>query len=414
MKRKKIAIIGSGISGLTCAYKLHAHHDISLFEAADYIGGHTHTVEVEKDGEHSAIDTGFIVFNERTYPRFIALMDELGVASQASEMSFSVRNDAIDLEYNGGDFAGLFAQKKNLVRPQFWKMLYDIIRFNKDIRGASAGDTGQTIGEYLARNTYSELFRENYLLPMISAIWSMGLDSCRDFPLSFFARFFDNHGLLDVINRPQWFVICGGSSSYIEPLTASYKEKIRLNCPVTRVKRLENGVQVAFHNGDEIFDEVIMACHGDQSLILLDSPTSEEKRILSEFQTTENRVVLHTDTSILPRQKAAWASWNYNMVDAGREMTTLTYNMNILQRLDKKRHTYLVTLNQQIKEQHILAECTYRHPRYTTAAIAAQSLWSTISGIDRVHFCGAYWFNGFHEDGVRSGLRVCKAMEGAS
>ncbi|MCF8069111.1 MAG: FAD-dependent oxidoreductase [Desulfobacterales bacterium] len=409
MKRKKIAIIGSGISGLTCGYYLSPVHDIILFEAEDYIGGHTHTVDVEKDGEQASIDTGFIVFNERTYPNFIRLIREIGVPFQNTEMSFSVANDAIDLEYNGTNLDTLFAQRANLLRPRFWKMLTDILRFNKDVRRSAINDGSLTIGEYLVKGDYSALFRDNYLLPMISAVWSMGLDSCLDFPLQFFIRFFDNHGLLNVTNRPRWLTIKGGSSRYIPPLIKRFEKNIKLQSPVTGVTRQENKVLVESPNHKDVFDEVILACHGDQAFKLLSKPTDQERSVIGAFRCTENQVVLHTDVSPLPKRRKAWASWNYRMVDAGREQTTLTYNMNILQRLNK-RHTYLVTLNQDIREQDILARFTYSHPVYTTDAINAQELWHTVSGVGNIHYCGAYWFNGFHEDGVRSALRVCETL----
>ena len=410
MKNKKIGIIGSGISGLACAYRLSEKNDITVFEANDYIGGHTHTVEVEKDGEISAIDTGFIVFNDRTYPHFVKLIKELGVPFQKSEMSFSVRNDSINLEYNGNNLNTLFAQRRNLCSPRFLRMLADIIRFNRDVLREKDRDHGLTIGEYLARTRFSPLFKENYLLPMISAIWSMGLSDCLDFPLQFFARFFVNHGLLDVVNRPQWYTIAGGSSRYIEPLTERFKHSIRLKTPVTEVRRQEDGVLIKTSLEAQLFDEVVLACHGDQALALLTQPTEREKAVLGQFRCSTNQVVLHTDTSHLPRRKLAWASWNYRMVDAAKEQTTLTYNMNILQRLNKK-YTYLVTLNQEIEKSHVLASYTYRHPVYTIGATTAQQQWSTISGKDRIHFCGAYWFNGFHEDGVRSGQRVAQMLE---
>lgn len=413
MTRKDIAIIGSGISGLTCAYTLAPHNNIRVFEAADYIGGHTHTVRVEKDGEVSDIDTGFIVFNDRTYPNFIRLMGELGVRYQPTEMSFSVKNDALDLEYNGNNLNSLFAQRRNLLRPKFWSMVLEIVRFNKEVRkAASDGDT-RTIGQFLAATGYSDMFKENYLLPMISAIWSMGLKSCMAFPLQFFVRFFDNHGLLDITNRPQWYTIEGGSSSYIQPLTAGFIDRISLNSPVLGVERSDNKVHLRTAEETTVFDEVIFACHGNQALALLAQPSAEERSVLQEFQTSRNNVVLHTDISFLPRRKLGWASWNYNLVDAAQEQTTLTYNMNILQCLQKK-HTYLVTLNQDIAAEHILQSFTYHHPIFTLGSIKAQQQWQSISGKNNSHFCGAYWFNGFHEDGVKSALRVCSTLEAQS
>lgn len=411
MKRRKIAIIGSGISGLTCAHTLAPDNSITVYEAADYPGGHTHTVRVEKDGEISDIDTGFIVFNDRTYPNFIGLVDSLGVQYQPTEMSFSVRNDHIDLEYNGNNLNTLFAQRRNLLRPKFWSMVIDIVRFNKEVRLAGGESSTRTIGQFLEEGRYSTLFRDNYLLPMISAIWSMGLESCMDFPLQFFVSFFDNHGLLDITNRPQWYTINGGSSSYIAPLTAGFDDRIRLNCPVLKVERADSKVQVVTTADTTVFDEVVFACHGNQALSLLARPTVEEQSVLGKFQTSQNDVVLHTDISFLPKRKLGWASWNYNLVDGGGQQTTLTYNMNILQRLQKK-HTYLVTLNQDIAEKHILRRFTYSHPVFSMASIRAQQQWGDISGKNNSHFCGAYWFNGFHEDGVKSGLRVCTTIGG--
>ncbi|MGB3212898.1 MAG: FAD-dependent oxidoreductase [Desulforhopalus sp.] len=410
MRRREVAIIGSGISGLTCAYTLAPDCNIRVFEAADYIGGHTHTVRVEKDGEISDIDTGFIVFNDRTYPNFMAMMDKLGVRYQPTEMSFSVKNNKIDLEYNGNNLNTLFAQRRNLLRPRFWSMVRDIVRFNQEVRKAADEHGLQTIGQFLEGKKYSDLFKENYLLPMISAIWSMGLESCMDFPLQFFVRFFENHGLLDITNRPQWYTIDGGSSRYIEPLIADFRDRISLESPVLRVKRADSGVHITTATGTSFFDEVIFACHGNQAFSLLSHPSAAEESVLQEFQTSRNDVVLHTDTSFLPKRKLGWASWNYNMVDTAREQTTLTYDMNILQRLQKK-HTYLVTLNQDIPEKHVLKRFTYNHPIYTLGSINAQQQWHKISGKRNTHFCGAYWFNGFHEDGVKSALRVCAALQ---
>ncbi len=411
MKNKKIAIIGSGISGLTCGYYLtKAGRQVTVYEAEDYIGGHTHTVDAHYQNELARIDTGFIVFNDRTYPNFIKLMNEIGVNSQPTEMSFSVRNDQIDLEYNGNNLNTLFAQRKNLIRPSFLKMLKDIVHFNKDVRLVSHKDKNVTIGEYLQKSDYSPLFKDNYLLSMISAIWSMGLERCQEFPLHFFVRFFDNHGLLDVSNRPQWYTIIGGSSSYIAPLTSSFVNQIKLNQKIISVERRENDVLVRTKEHAESYDEVIFACHGDQALNLLNTPTALESSVLKNFSFSKNKVDLHVDTSHLPKRKKAWASWNYRMVDSANEQTVLTYNMNILQRLQKK-HTYLVTLNQDIDPQHVLSTYNYSHPIYTLNMVKAQENWQTISGVDRIHYSGAYWFNGFHEDGVKSGLRVCKTLE---
>ncbi len=398
---------------MTCAYYLSRHHDITLFEAADYIGGHTHTVKVAKEGEISWIDTGFIVFNDRTYPNFLELLNKLGVAYQPTSMSFSVKNDHDDLEYASSGLNALFAQRTNLVRPKFYRMLLELLRFNQTIRKKDQNHADLTMGQFLEKGRYSAFFKENYVLPMIAAIWSMGPKQCMDFPLKFFARFFNNHGLLSLRDQPQWYTIMDGSISYIKPLTTGFKRKIRLNTPVLNVSRQSDGVSVETATDATTYDEVIFACHGDQALAILSQPTDGERNILSEFSFSDNQVVLHTDVSQLPRRAAAWASWNYHMVDASKELTTLTYNMNILQRINKQ-HTYLVTLNQEIAAQHQLLRFTYSHPVYTAGATEAQKQWHTISGRDRIHFCGAYWLNGFHEDGVKSALRVYAMLEGSA
>lgn len=412
MTDKHIGIIGSGIAGMTCGYYLtKAGFRVTMLEAEDYVGGHTHTVDASYRDEAARIDTGFIVYNDHTYPNFIKLMKELHVATQPTEMSFSVRNDSLDLEYNGHNLNTLFAQRKNLLRPSFLKMIKDILFFNKDVRLTADLDKEMTIGGYLEQRSFSPLFKDNYLLPMISAIWSMGLDSCLDFPLHFFVRFFENHGLLDVADRPQWHTIIGGSSTYIEPLTANFNDSIITDSRVEKVEREADNIRVHVEGGKQFtFDEVIFACHGDQALRMIDQPTKREEQILSQFSFSDNDVILHVDTSHLPQRKLAWASWNYRMIDAASEQTILTYNMNILQRLQKE-HTYLVSLNQEIDPQYILSSYHYTHPIYTPSMIKAQQQWDEISGLDRLHFCGAYWFNGFHEDGVKSGLRVCTMLE---
>lgn len=411
MRRQRIAIIGSGIAGLTCAYHLAPHYDLTVYEAEERIGGHTHTVSVDQGGETVRVDTGFIVCNDRTYPHFLTLMDRLGVTRRPTEMSFSVRNDGEGLEYSGGSVAGLFAQRRNLVSPAFWRLLSEIFRFNNRVRKEKENDASMTIGEFLAAGGYSQLFRDNYLLPMISAIWSMGLDSCLDFPLQFFARFFDNHGLLDLTNRPQWYTITGGSSSYLGPLSAPFADRIRTSSPVERVVRRESTVEITARGETDSYDQVILACHGDQALKLIAEPSATENRVLGEFRCNDNDVILHTDTRLLPHRKSAWASWNYQVIEGAAERTALTYNMNILQGLDT-RETYLVSLNQPIDERYVLRRFNYRHPVFSLGAIKAQKKWQEVSGADRIHFCGAYWQNGFHEDGVVSGMRVVEMLEG--
>jgi predicted NAD/FAD-binding protein len=410
----KIAIIGSGIAGLCSAYLLNRQHEITVFEAEDWIGGHTHTVPVTLDGQDYAIDTGFIVFNDWTYPNFIKLMDQLGVASQPTEMSFSVSDPRSGIEYNGNNLNSLFAQRSNLLSPRFWGMLRDILRFNKEVQkdlldGQIGAET--TLGDYLKQQGYGQRFIEHYIVPMGAAIWSMSLADMLAFPLQFFVRFFRNHGLLSVSNRPQWRVIQGGSSAYIKPLTASFAERIRLSCTVQKVTRQADGATVISSAGSERFDEVIFACHSDQALRLLAEPSLREREILGALRYADNDVVLHTDTRLLPRRELAWASWNYRLGGPTEQPAALTYNMNILQGIQAPQ-TFCVSLNQtdKIEPNKILARYTYAHPQYSLAATAAQARWQEISGQQHTHFCGAYWASGFHEDGVVSALRVAEAF----
>ncbi len=410
----KIAIIGSGISGLTCGYLLHKEHDISVFEASDWVGGHTHTVDVSVKGQRYAIDTGFIVFNDWTYPNFIKLLDQLGVTSKATEMSFSVRDPSNNFEYNGNTLNSLFAQRSNLLSPGFWGMLRDILRFNREaVRDLQeqriAVDT--RLGDYLQQRGYGQRFIEHYIVPMGAAIWSMSLNDMLGFPLQFFVRFFKNHGLLSVTHRPQWRVIEGGSSAYVKPLSAGFSEKIRLNCPVTRVERDDQGVTVHSTHGSEHFDKVIFACHSDQALRLLAEPSTAEQQILGALPYADNDVVLHTDTRLLPDRQLAWASWNYRLGDAGQRLAAVTYDMNILQGIQSDT-TFCVSLNQRaaIDPRKVLASYTYAHPQYSLNAVAAQGRWQELLGAQHSYYCGAYWANGFHEDGVVSALRVAQAF----
>ncbi|RLU10631.1 FAD-dependent oxidoreductase [Pseudomonas prosekii] len=409
-----IAIIGSGISGLTSAYLLNRRHDITVFEASDWVGGHTHTVDVTVDGQTHAVDTGFIVFNDWTYPNFIRLLGQLGVRFKPTEMSFSVNDPDSGLEYNGNNLNSLFAQRSNLLSPGFWKMLRDILRFNKEAlrdleQQRIAADT--TLNDYLQANGYSERFILHYIVPMGAAIWSMSMADMLGFPLQLFVRFFKNHGLLSVNDRPQWCVIEGGSSAYIAPLTASFKERIRLNCPVTRVERDRDGVVIHSSAGSERFDKVIFACHSDQALKLLAEPSSAEQSILGALPYADNEVVLHTDIGLLPKRKLAWASWNYRLNGAGHTHAAVTYDMNILQGLQSDT-TFCVSLNQSagIDPSKVLARFTYAHPQYSLKAVAAQQRWEELDGAQHTYYCGAYWANGFHEDGVVSALRVARSL----
>jgi predicted NAD/FAD-binding protein len=408
----KIAIIGSGIAGLTSAYLLNRNHAITVFEASDWIGGHTHTVDVQVDGQSYAVDTGFIVFNDWTYPNFIRLLSQLGVGFKATEMSFSVSDPISGVEYNGHNLNSLFAQRRNLLSPKFWGMVRDILRFNRE----ALNDLNQqriasdmTLGDYLKANGYSERFIQHYIVPMGAAIWSMSLNDMLGFPLQFFVRFFKNHGLLSVSDRPQWCVIEGGSSSYVAPLTESFKQHIRLNCAVTRVERDGDGVTVHSAAGSERFDKVVFACHSDQALALLAAPTPTEQAILGALPYADNEVVLHTDTRLLPKRPLAWASWNYRLGGPVDQPAAVTYDMNILQGIQSDT-TFCVSLNQTaaIDPSKILARYTYAHPQYSLAGMAAQARWEELLGANHSYFCGAYWANGFHEDGVVSALRVAR------
>lgn len=411
-----IAVIGSGISGLTSAWLLSEQHEISVFEANDYLGGHTATVDVKVGGRQHAIDTGFIVFNDRTYPNFQRLLARIGIKAQPTEMSFSVHQAQTGLEYNGHTLGSMFAQRANLWRPSFYGFLAEIVRFNllckKMIKDGTLSDS-ETLGDFLDCYGFSEFFSGHYILPMVAAIWSSSLADSRDFPLAFFLRFFNHHGLLNLVDRPQWYVVQGGSRSYIPALTAPLKD-IRLNTPVLSVRRHSNGVSIETANGVEHFDEVIFACHSDQALRLLSDATEAEQQVLGGLAYRDNEVVLHTDTALLPREPRAWASWNY-WLDGGEDaLPAVTYNMNILQGLDAQE-TFCVTLNRShaIDPDKILRRFTYAHPVYNREAINAQQRRGEICGQQHTHFCGAYWYNGFHEDGVRSALDVC-ARFGAS
>ncbi|MFV3402713.1 MULTISPECIES: NAD(P)/FAD-dependent oxidoreductase [Pseudomonas] len=406
----RIAIIGSGIAGLTCAHLLSRKHEVTVFEAEQWVGGHTHTLDVDWKGKHYAIDTGFIVFNDWTYPNFIRLLDTLGVASQPTEMSFSVHDPITGLEYNGHDLNTLFAQRRNLVSPGFWGMLRDILRFNRQALADldhQRIDASTTLGAYLQHQRYGQRFIDHYIVPMGSAIWSMSRADMLQFPLAFFVRFCRNHGLLSVNQRPQWRVIEGGSRSYVAPLCQPFAERIRLNCKVYRVSRDEGGVTLASAAGTERFDNVVFACHSDQALALLEAPTQQERAVLGAIGYADNDVVLHTDTRLLPRRKSAWASWNYRLGGPEQAPAALTYNMNILQGIDAPA-TFCVSLNQTalIDPMQVIARFQYAHPQYSLAATAAQACQAHLQGQHHSYFCGAYWGNGFHEDGVVSALKV--------
>jgi predicted NAD/FAD-binding protein len=411
----KIAIIGTGISGLTAAYLLNKHHDITVFEASDRIGGHTATVDVAVDGKTWAIDTGFIVYNDWTYPNFIRLMNELGVKKLPTDMGFSVHCERTSFEYSGSSIGSLFAQRRNMFNPSFLRMLWDIVRFNKEsIADLDAGKIPSdiTLGEYLEARGYGSYFIDRYLVPMGSAIWSASTQMMAAFPLRFFVQFFKNHGLLSVNDRPQWRVLQGGSRAYLKPLTAGFHDRIQVNSPVTSIRRTDEGVFIRINHGDEQhFDQIVIASHSDQALAMLSDASEAEKQILGAIPYQDNEVILHTDISMLPKARAAWASWNYHLTGNDKSCTVLTYNMNILQRLESDT-TFCVTLNNtdSIDPEKILRRFNYAHPVFTLGGIAAQQRWSEINGANKTWFCGAYWRNGFHEDGVVSALKVCEAL----
>ncbi|MHC4875582.1 MAG: NAD(P)/FAD-dependent oxidoreductase [Planctomycetota bacterium] len=411
----RIAIIGTGISGLTAAWLLHREHDITVYEANDYVGGHTHTVDVELNSERYAIDTGFIVFNDRTYPNLIRIFDRLGVDSLPTSMSFSVRCDRTDIEYNGSTLPGLFAQKRNLLRPRFYRMIRDILRFNKESLAVLDGDSEDaTVADYLAKHGYSREFADLYLLPMGAAIWSCPLETFGEFPIRFIVEFYHNHGLLSLKNRPQWYVVTGGSRTYVEKMIEPFRDRIHLKSPVESVTRSDDEVVVRVAGREpQTYDHVVFACHSDQALrILGDAATPDERELLGEFPYQKNIAVLHTDSSVLPRRRVAWAAWNYHVPQnpTGRS-ATVTYNMNILQRLSS-RHTFNVTLNSEdsIDDGQILGRFEYHHPVFTLRRRAAQQRHAELLNQVRSSFCGAYWGNGFHEDGVNSALAVCRSL----
>ncbi|MBZ9613574.1 NAD(P)/FAD-dependent oxidoreductase [Rheinheimera maricola] len=413
----RIAVVGGGISGMMSWYLLQQKHDVTVIEANDYLGGHTATVDVEVAGKSYAIDTGFIVFNNWTYPVFNRLIAELGVAFQHTQMSFSVKNSAQNLEYNGNTLTSLFAQRRNLIRPSFWFMLFEIMRFNKlgkKLLVQDHADLDLALGDFLLKYDFGAAIRDNYLLPMGAAIWSAGLAEMPAFPLRFFLRFFNNHGLLNISDRPQWSVIKGGSKRYVEALQAKLgTDKVKLAQHITAIDRDASGVTISFADGRaEQYDKLVLACHSDQALALLgDAASEDEAAVLGGIAYQMNDVVLHTDTRLLPDRKRAWAAWNYNLDANIHQRATLTYNMNLLQGITAPV-TFCVTLNntQAIDPAKILGVYQYAHPVYNHYTLAAQQQRSKINGVNHTYYCGAYWYNGFHEDGAKSAVDVAALL----
>jgi len=410
----KVAIIGSGISGLTAAYLLQKEHDITVFEANDYIGGHTHTHEINQNNKIWSVDSGFIVYNEKTYPNFIRLLKKLKVGVQKTTMGFSVKAPSKNLEYAGGSINMVFAQRLNLFKPSFLIMLKDIFRFNRlAARELERVDEKSTILSFLEKHKFSKPFIENYIIPMGAAIWSTAANKTTEMPAAFYIRFFKNHGLLQIFNRPQWFVIKGGSKSYVQKIVEGFREKIFLSRPVTKVERSPSEVKVYCDKEPDpiLFDKVIFATHSDQALALLKEPSENEKAVLEALPYQKNTAIVHTDESLMPKNKTTWSSWNYLLSGDLKKPVTLTYNMNILQSLQAKPD-FLVTLNSlnEINPSKIIKKIDYAHPLFTVDGINAQKKKNQISGHNNTYYCGAYWGNGFHEDGVNSALEVCKAF----
>ncbi|MDX1588826.1 MAG: FAD-dependent oxidoreductase [Oleiphilaceae bacterium] len=415
MNRTSIAVIGTGIAGLTSAWLLSRQYDVHLFEASDKPGGHTNTEQVTLGGRVWPVNTGFIVYNDWTYPGFIRLMDELGVTSEVSSMSFSVKSEYNGLEYNGTSLNTLFAQRSNLLNPRFLNLIREILRFNKlsrDDLAAGRIPEQQTLQDYLKQHGFSRYFRDYYIVPMGSAIWSASESAMEAFPVRFFLDFFNNHGMLSVDDRPTWRVLSGGSASYIEKMLPAFGDQLYLNTQVTAVERDPDGVTLHSHRGAERFDQVVMATHSDQALAMLSDPSDDEKRILGALPYQDNDVVLHTDASVLPRNRRAWAAWNYHIPEKANEPVSVTYNMNILQNFQDAPETLCVTLNRThaIDPDRIIKRFRYAHPSFTLEGIKAQQQYDQIGAVNRTHYCGAYWFNGFHEDGVQSALRVTRSL----
>jgi uncharacterized protein len=411
----RIAIVGAGISGLTVAHLLHRQHEITVFEAGSYAGGHTNTVRVDTPNETHAVDTGFIVFNDRNYPHFERLLASLGVTSQSSSMTFSVSDEAGDFEYNGGSPNGLFAKRRHLLAPWFHRMIADLLRFNREARTLlSSHGPGPSLADWLDELAFSKAFVERLIVPQASAVWSADPRQMWSLPARFLAEFFDNHGMLGLTDRPRWRTVVGGSAQYVETLTRPWCERLRLNTPVHGVERRADHVLVRPAGGEpERFDEVVLATHSDQALELLTDASERERAILGALPYQPNEAVLHTDARLLPRRRRAWASWNYHLLEQPRGRATVTYHMNRLQDLRAEREL-CVTLNRTdaIDPAQVIRTIQYAHPVYTAEGVRAQRRRDEISGRNRTHYCGAYWGYGFHEDGVVSGLKVAERFGG--
>ena len=411
----RVAIVGAGVAGLTAAAELHrAGHEVTVFEAGSHVGGHTDTHEVEADGRTLKVDTGFIVMNDRNYPNFARILAELGVATQDTNMSFGVSDDAGRFEWSARGLRGIFAQRSNMTDPGFLRMLADIARFNRKARPLiGTRGNGPSLRGFLDEHEFSEYFVERLLVPQAASVWSADPAQMWSFPAAFLAEFFHNHGTLQFRNRPQWRTVVGGSSTYVKALTEPFANRVLTGTPVHSIERGPERVTVRFRGGESEFDQVVIAAHSDQALAMLDRPTDDEREILGAVPYRRNETVLHTDTSVMPRRSAAWASWNFHLMEDDPGRTTLTYDMNRLQRLDASTN-FFVTLNrtEAIDPAKVIKVRDYAHPVFTNGGLRAQERWSEISGVDRIHYCGAYWRWAFHEDGCWSGLRVAEALGG--
>ena len=410
----RIAVVGSGISGLVCAHLLHADHELTIFEAGGHVGGHTLTNRIEQDGREHWVDAGFIVYNEVNYPNFVRLLERLQVETQPSDMSFSVRDDRDDLEYCGTSLDTLFAQRRNLVRPSFLRMLADIARFNRDGKALLTGNGSQpTLRQFLDAGGYRRELVEQYLVPMAASIWSTRPEQMFDFPATFLLRFLDNHHLLDARGHFTWRTIRGGSHRYVEALIRPFRDRIRLRTPVAELRRGGSGVELTTAAGDrETFDEVIVATHSDQALAMLADPSPAERDVLGAIPYQPNQASLHTDESVLPRREKARASWNFRRAANGNGALNLTYDMCRLQSLDAQpRFCVSLNMDHRLDPSRVLRRFLFAPPLFTPPAVAAQRRHAEISGADRIHYCGAYWGNGFHEDGVVSALSVTRRFD---
>ena len=412
MSGRRIAVVGAGVSGLVAARELHrAGHEVSVFEAGEHAGGHTNTVEVESEAGAWQVDTGFIVLNDRNYPNFERLLAELDINTQPASMSFSVSDGRGDFEWASSP-RGVFARGGNLLDPRFHRMLADLVRFFREARGlVGTNGHGPTLRTFLEQRGYSEYFIERLIAPQVSAIWSADPEQLWSLPASFMAEFLDNHGALQLVGRPRWRSIPGGARRYVVAMTDPFRDRIHLRTPVRTIRRRPYGVELSLTSGVERFDEVVITTHSDQALSLLTDPSVAEREVLGAIDYQPNEAVLHTDERLLPRRRAAWASWNFHLSDQPLGRTTVTYHMNRLQSLVADRQ-FLVTLNRSeaIDPAKVIRRIQYAHPVYTTEAVAAQRRWEEISGRDRTHYCGAYWRWGFHEDGVWSALRACERL----